>query len=72
MDEDLLAYYRELNDKRLLIVLNLTDRPQALRLEEGAHARILVSTRAERDGERVPGTATIVGDEGLVIDLASR
>jgi alpha-glucosidase len=72
VDEDLLAYYRELNDERLLIVLNLTDRPQALKLEEGAHARILVSTGAQRDGELVPGTVTVIGDEGLVIDLESR
>jgi alpha-glucosidase len=72
VDEDLLAYYRELNDSRLLIVLNLTDGPQALKLEEGAHARILVSTEAKRDGDLVKGTVTLAGDEGLVIDMASR
>ncbi|NOJ45309.1 alpha-amylase family glycosyl hydrolase [Bradyrhizobium archetypum] len=72
VDEDLLAYYREFNDSRLLVVLNLTDRPQALKLEEDAHARILVSTEAKRDGDLIPGTVTLTGDEGLVIDLPSR
>ncbi|WP_065752752.1 alpha-amylase family glycosyl hydrolase [Bradyrhizobium paxllaeri] len=70
-DEDLLAYYREFNENRLLIVLNLTDRTQALKLEDGARARILISTRADRDGERIPDAVTLVGDEGLVIDLAA-
>ncbi|MET0674810.1 MAG: alpha-amylase family glycosyl hydrolase, partial [Bradyrhizobium sp.] len=71
-DDDVLAYYREINDSRLLVVLNLTNIAQRLKLEAGAHARVLVSTQAKRDGERVADIVTLNGSEGLVIDLASR
>ncbi len=70
LDEDLLVYYRELDDTRLLVALNLTDRPQALILEDGTQGKIVLSTAAERDGERAPGTVTLAGHEGLIIALS--
>jgi len=69
VDEDLLVYFRELGDAKLLIVLNLTSEPQVLGFEQGTPATVLVSTGADRDGERVANSIVLRGDEGLVIEL---
>jgi alpha-glucosidase len=69
VDGDLLVYYRELDDSKLLIALNLTDQPQALAFESGASGKILVSTGADRDGEAITDSLALRGDEGLVIEL---
>ncbi|WP_410708026.1 alpha-amylase family glycosyl hydrolase [Bradyrhizobium sp. BWA-3-5] len=69
VDEDLLVYFRELGDTKLLIVLNLTSEPQVLGFEQGTPAAVLVSTGADRDGERVANSILLRGDEGLIIEL---
>jgi alpha-glucosidase len=72
LDDNLLVYCREFDDTRLLVALNLTDRPQSLIVEDGAEGKIVLSTASERDGERVPGTVRLAGDEGTIIALAGR
>jgi alpha-glucosidase len=69
VDEDLLVYVRELDDTTLLVVLNLTSDAQVLSFEHGTPGKVLVSTGADRDGERVANSIALRGDEGLVIEL---
>jgi alpha-glucosidase len=69
VDEDLLVYFRELDDTTLLIALNLTGQAQILSFEPAIRGKVLVSTGADRDGERVADSITLRGDEGLVIGL---
>jgi alpha-glucosidase len=69
VDEDLLVYFREFEDTRLLIVLNLTSQAQLLTFEQGNRGKILASTGADRDGEDVTDSIALRGDEGLVIRL---
>jgi alpha-glucosidase len=69
VDGDLLVYYREFDDSKLLIALNLTDQPQALAFEQGASGKVLVSTGADRDGEAISDSLALRGDEGLIIEL---
>jgi alpha-glucosidase len=69
VDEDLLVYFRELDDTTLLIALNLTSQPQVLGFEAGTFGKVLVSTGADRDGEDVADTIALRGDEGLIIQL---
>ena len=69
VDEDLLVYFRELDETRLLIALNLTDSAQVLTFEQGTRGKILVSTAADRNDERVADSVALSGDEGLVIEL---
>jgi alpha-glucosidase len=69
VDEDLLVYFRELDDTTLLIALNLTSQAQVLSFEQGAVGKVMVSTGADRDGERVADSIALRGDEGLVIEL---
>lgn len=68
---DLLLFVRELGDERILVALNLG--PDATAIDFAAadlHGRVLASTSADRDGERVDGSIDLRGDEGLVIALA--
>jgi alpha-glucosidase len=69
VDEDLLVYLRELGDTTLLIVLNLTSRPQVLSFEAGTFGKVLLSTEADREGEELADIIALRGDEGLVIEL---
>jgi alpha-glucosidase len=64
-----LVYFRELDDTTLLIALNLTSPTQFLSFERGTLGRVLVSTGADRDGERVADSIALRDDEGLVIEL---
>jgi hypothetical protein len=64
-----LVYFREFEDTRLLIVLNLTNQTHLLTFEEGNRGKILASTGADRDGEDVTDSIALRGDEGLVIRL---
>jgi glycosidase len=69
VDKDLLVYFREHDDVRLLIALNLTDIPQVLTFDQGASGKILVSTGGDRDGETVVDSIELGDDEGLIIEL---
>jgi hypothetical protein len=47
----------------------LTGQAQILSFEPAIRGKVLVSTGADRDGERVADSITLRGDEGLVIEL---
>jgi Domain of unknown function (DUF3459) len=51
--DDLLVYFRQFNDTTLLIALNLTSQPLVLSFEQGTPGKVLVSTAADRNGERL-------------------
>ncbi len=68
-DGDLLAYFREHEGKRFLVVLNLGHEPQAFALPEGAASgRVVVCTDIDREEEKVHGSLQLRGDEGLVVE----
>ncbi len=67
---DLLLFWRELGGERILVVLNLGDAPIAAEVG-GAPLRggVLVSSGADRDGERIDGRIDLRANEGLVIEV---
>jgi alpha-glucosidase len=67
---DLLTYVREKDDRRFLIVLNLGHRPQDF-FPDGPElrGRVALSTRLDRDDERLDGALALRGDEGVVVEL---
>jgi len=65
---DVMAYLREWDGKRFLVALNLGHTWQQLAL--GPHAgQILLTTRLDREGERVAGTLPLRPDDGVIIAL---
>ena len=67
---DVLAYAREKDGSRFLIVLNLGHGPTAF--DPGSHGalgRIVLTTHLDRDGEKVDGALALRGDEGVVLEL---
>jgi alpha-glucosidase len=71
-ESDLLIYFREFEDQRVLIVLNLTHVDHAITLPAGQiEGSVLVSIFGDRDGEPVADTVVLRADEGLVIGLNS-
>jgi alpha-glucosidase len=68
-DGDLLAYVREGAGKRFLIVLNLGHDPQELDLG-GRSGRIVLTTRLDREGEKVSSVLTLREDEGIISALS--
>jgi alpha-glucosidase len=69
---DVLAYMREADGDRLLVVLNFSAEPTTFALApHAARGTILVSSAAARDGENVPDLIVLTAHEGAVIDLAS-
>ena len=70
-ESDLLIYFREFEDQRALIVLNLTHIDSAIAFPVGQiEGSVLVSIFGDRDGEPVADTIVLRGDEGLVIGLS--
>jgi alpha-glucosidase len=70
-ESDLLIYFREFEDQRALIVLNLTHIESAIAFPVGQiEGSVLVSIFGDRDGEPVADTIVLRGDEGLVIGLS--
>ena len=63
--EQVLAYERRHDERRLLVVLNFTG--QAAQVEAG-RGRVLISTGARRSGEEIGATLSIGPDEGLVAE----
>ncbi|MCF0068860.1 DUF3459 domain-containing protein [Dyadobacter sp. CY261] len=69
-DKQLIAYIRENDLDRFLVVLNLSHRPAYLRPKnEHFEGEIIVSTEAERIGLRVDNNLLLSGDEGLIVRL---
>jgi alpha-glucosidase len=71
-EQDLLIYFREFEDERVLIALNLTHIDSAITFPPGQIVgSVLVSIFGDRDGEHVADTVVLRGDEGVVIKLDS-
>jgi alpha-glucosidase len=66
---DLLAYIREAQGKRFLIVLNLGHRPNQFSLEATGAGQIVVATDADRQQQCVSDHLLLTGDDGVVIAL---
>ncbi len=66
--ENLLAYAREKDSRRLLIALNLGSQPQTL----GAAGRVVLSTFLDRENEPFGETLELRGDEGVIVETGSR
>jgi alpha-glucosidase len=65
---DLLLFFRELRDDRVLIALNMGSQPIAASFdEERLSGSVLVSSFADRDGEEVSASIDLRGNEGLVV-----
>jgi alpha-glucosidase len=67
-DNDMLAYAREKDGRRFLMVLNLGHRSRTFTSEE-INGRLALSTHLDRDGERVAGAHELRGDEGVIVEL---
>ncbi len=69
---DLLAYVRENEGRRFLVVLDLGHGPGALDLRHlGAAGRVVLGTDSRREGERVGGSVVLNGDDGVIVELDS-
>ena len=65
---DLLLYRREHPDGRVTVALNLGGEPLSLQLQHVVPAeRVLLSSHADRDGERITHQLDLRGNEGLII-----
>jgi alpha-glucosidase len=68
-DGDLLAYLREADGRRWLVLLNLGAEPRAFDLPRaGVAGRVALSTHLDRNGEPAVGTIELRGDEGVIIE----
>jgi alpha-glucosidase len=68
--DDLIAYVRKLNERRLLIVLNLSARAQSFSLSElQCRGSLLLTTHLDHDQEEVLDKVELRPDEGLIIEL---
>lgn len=69
-DKQLLAFIRENDTDRFLVVLNLSHRPGYLRPKnETLEGEIIISTETERIGLRIENNLLLSGDEGLIVRL---
>jgi alpha-glucosidase len=69
VDGDLLAYIREAQGKRFLIVLNLGHHPGQFSLQATGPGRIVAATETNREQQRVTDRLLLTGDDGVVIAL---
>ncbi len=68
---DILAYTREHEGRRFLVVLNLGKAQHYVPLPNGVErGRIVLCTDAGREGEDAVGALDVQGNEGFVIDIA--
>ncbi|WP_299821325.1 alpha-amylase family glycosyl hydrolase [uncultured Pontibacter sp.] len=67
----LLAYIRQHDSKRILIVLNLSHKPCMFRPQhERYKGTIVLGTASERENSKVDGNISLSGDEGIVVVLS--
>jgi alpha-glucosidase len=67
---DLLLYRREHDGDRILVALNMGGDPTNVRPEKAPLCgRILLSSHADRNGERIDGELDLRGNEGVIIGL---
>jgi alpha-glucosidase len=69
-DNDMMAYVRKTDERRLLIVLNLSASPRSFNLADlKARARLLVSTHLDRAQQELAGALDLRADEGVMVEL---
>ena len=72
---EVIAYRRRAGDRRFLVVLNLSGRPQTFRRPDGATeslpGRIALSTCLDRDQEPVARTLELRPNEGVVVEVVN-
>ncbi len=67
---DLMAYVRKTEDRRLLIVLNLGANPRTFNMADlRSRGRLLLSTRFDREPEVFADALRLRADEGVIIEL---
>jgi alpha-glucosidase len=67
---DLVAFIREHEASRLMVVLNLGHSPAVLEPQRvRARGEVVVATHRSREGDRVEGRVELAADEGVVIRL---
>jgi alpha-glucosidase len=69
--EDVLLYEREFQGDRVLVALNLANRPQVVR-HDAAQGAIILSTALDRHGEMVKGEVRLRADEGVIVGRPER
>ncbi|PZS31870.1 MAG: alpha-amylase [Pseudonocardiales bacterium] len=67
---DVLAYVREHQSQRIVVALNLSDRPRTVALSGISRGRILLSTDPHRPTRQLAGTVILGPDQGVIIDEA--
>ena len=68
--DELIAYVRQHRDRRMLVVLNLSDSAQTLRSDAlAAGGRVVLSTHVDREANAVGQQVALRADEALVIEL---
>lgn len=69
-EEQIIAYIRQTEEQRFLIVLNLTHRPCYFKPKnQNFEGTIVISTLPEREGLKISETIMLSGDEGIVVRL---
>ncbi len=68
--DDLMAYIRKTDDRRLLVVLNLGARPESFGISDlQCRGSMLLSTYLDRDPDTLRDRLDLRGDEGAIIEL---
>ena len=68
--DDLMAYVRKWNERRLLIVLNSSARAQSFSIAElQCHGSLLLTTHLDRGREELADKLELRADEGAIIEL---
>ncbi|WP_017731129.1 alpha-amylase family glycosyl hydrolase [Nafulsella turpanensis] len=67
--QSVIAYFREAEGKRFLIVLNLSHSPASLTLKEGMEGEVVLSSLSTEEKRKVKGEISLRGDEGLIIGV---
>jgi alpha-glucosidase len=69
-DNDLIAYVRKAEERRLLVVLNLSCAPRTFAMADlRSRARLLLSSHLDRDREEISDELSLRGDEGIIVEL---
>ena len=67
---DLLLFYRELSEERLLVALNMGRVPIAVSFpDESLSGRVIISSFLDREGEEVLGSIDSRGNQGLLVKV---
>jgi alpha-glucosidase len=67
---DLLLYLRALDDERIVVALNLGSEPLVAKFEAQASGKVLLSSGADREGEKLGAAIDLRPHEGLIIEIA--